>query len=271
MTLVDSHAHLFSKEFEHDLQEVIRRAEEAGVGVIVNPGTDLETSLRSIELAERYENIYACVGYHHHEAAKADDRGLARIEELSLHPKVVAIGEIGLDYHYNFSPPERQREVFGLQIALAQRRNLPIVIHSREAESDTLAIVEEKTRTAPAWRDPKGVFHCFPGDAAMASRVIAWGYMISIPGPVTFVNKSGKANAMAEVVREISLDHIMLETDCPYLAPVPHRGHRNEPAYLPAIAERIASLRGVSVDEVARRTTLGARRMFGICEPRRTH
>lgn len=264
MTFVDSHAHLFAKDFEHDLEDVLQRARDAGITAIVNPGTDLETSLRSIELADAHEMIYACVGVHPHEASKADDRTLERIEELSRHPKVVAIGEIGLDYHYDFSPPERQREIFALQIELAQRCNLPVVIHSREAEADTLAIVERTLRPAPGWRTPRGVFHCFPGDAAMASRVISWGFLISIPGPVTFAAREGKPNTMADVVRAVSLDDLMLETDSPYLAPVPRRGKRNEPSHLTIIAERVAALQQVSVEEVARRTTLAAGRIFGL-------
>ncbi|TAK58863.1 MAG: TatD family deoxyribonuclease, partial [Bacteroidetes bacterium] len=189
---IDSHAHLFFKDFENDLDDVIKRAQDAGVEYIINPGTDLPTSIKSIELAEKYDMIYAGVGFHPHDASKADEQSLVEIEKLSHHPKVVAIGEIGLDYHYNFSPPAQQRDVFSRQIDIAAKRNLPIIIHSREAEPDTLQIVEEKVQAYPDWRkdlkksydrypSPKGVFHCFPGDSAMAWKVINLGFYISLP------------------------------------------------------------------------------------------
>ena len=262
----DSHAHLFFKDFENDLDDVLRRAQDAGVDFIVNPGTDLATSRKSVALAGTYDMVYACTGVHPHDASKADDRTLEEIEELSRHPKVVAIGEIGLDYHYNFSPPEQQRQVFSRQIELAQRRNLPIVIHSREAEADTLAIVEEMLRAYPAWRagERKGVFHCFPGDVAMAQKVIGWGFNISIPGPVTFPVKPNKPNSMVDVVTQIPLEHVLLETDSPYLTPVPYRGKRNEPSNIPLIAKKISELRGASIGEVGAATTTAARRLFGI-------
>ena len=232
---IDSHAHLFFKDFGDDLEEVIKRAAEAGVDFIVNPGTNLDTSREAVGLAEQFDNLYACVGFHPHEAVKADARSLVEIERLSCHEKVVAIGEIGLDYHYNFSPRDTQREIFSLQIDIARSRNLPIVIHSREAEADTVSIVEGKIREDIPWRRaragteehsslPKGVFHCFPGDEKMARQVIGWGFCISIPGPVTFALKTQKPNMMAEVVSRIPLDHILLETDSPYLAPQPKRG-----------------------------------------------
>ena len=272
---IDSHAHLFSKDYEGDLREVIDRASVAGVELIVNPGTDLETSREAVELAEQFEGVYACVGFHPHEARRADASSLEEIEKLSHHEKVVAIGEIGLDYHYDYSPRERQREVFRIQIDIACRRNLPIVIHSREAEEDTVSIVEEKLGE-PLTPDgglsgsggnrgfPGGVFHCFPGDVAMARRVIGWGFYISIPGPVTFGTRQNKPNVMAEVAATIPLEHILLETDSPYLSPVPLRGRRNEPANIPIIAQRIAELKALPVEEIGRVTSTGARKLFGI-------
>ena len=263
---IDSHAHLFFKDFENDLDEVIQRARDAGVTAIINPGTDLPTSRRSVELAEKYEMIYACVGFHPHDASKADDASLAEIEELAAHPKVVAIGEIGLDYHYNYSPPDQQRDIFALQIDIAARRDMPIVIHSRKAEPDTLRIVGEKTRYHSNWRtgSPKGVFHCFPGDVAMAKEVIGWGYFISIPGTITFSSKPTKPNSMVSVVEQIPMEHILLETDSPYLTPVPHRGKRNEPSHIPLIAKTIADLKKCSIGEVGRVSTLGVRKLFGV-------
>jgi len=272
---VDSHAHLFSKDFDADRDEVIQRAKDAGVDYIVNPGTDLATGKESIALAEKYDMMFACVGFHPHDASKADERSLKEIERLSHHPKVVAIGEIGLDYHYNFSPPERQREVFAQQIDIAIERDLPIVIHSREAEADTLRIVEDKVKTNPLWRSglqnefdryppPKGVFHCFPGDVAMARKVIDWGFYVSIPGPVTYGSKPSKPNSMIDVASKISAEHILLETDSPYLAPVPHRGKRNEPSNIPLIAKKISELQELSVDDIAVTSSFGVYKLFGI-------
>ena len=196
---IDTHAHLFFKDFQDDLDEVIRRAKDAGVEYIVSPGTDLETSRKSIELAEKHDMVYACVGFHPHDASKADEQSLEEIEQLSHHAKVVGIGEIGLDYHYNYSPHEKQREVFSRQFEIAQRRNLPIVVHSREAEEDTLRIAEQYTarNLRSVVTNRSGVFHCFPGDFAMAEKVIGWGFYISIPGPVTFPIKPNKPNSMA--------------------------------------------------------------------------
>ena len=272
---VDSHAHLNSKEFDNDLEEVLRRSHDAGVMYIVVPGTDLATSTQAVQLAEKYDMIYACVGIHPHEAAKADEGALQAIEKLSEHPKVVAIGEIGLDYHYNFSPKARQREVFAHQLAMARRRDLPVVIHSREAEEETIGLVEEAVSADASWRKrlvhdfdrfppPRGVFHCFPGNEAMAWRVIRLGFYISIPGLVTFGGRPGKPNLMQQVAANVSAEHILMETDSPYLAPIPHRGKRNEPAHLPIIAAKIAELQGLSVDDIARASNFGVHRLFSI-------
>lgn len=272
---VDSHAHLFFEDYKSDLDEVLQRARDAGVESIVVPGTDLATSREAVELANRYDALYACVGFHPHEAAKASPADLEEIEKLSAQPRVVAIGEIGLDYHYNFSPPETQRSVFAAQIDIARRRNLPIVIHSREAENDTLAIVEEKVRQNGGWRSalvheydrfppPKGVFHCFPGDAAMAWKVINLGFYVSIPGPVTFGSKPGKPNTMEAVAAKVSAEHLLLETDSPYLTPAPHRGKRNEPSNIPLIAQKIAEFQHLSVEDIARASSFGVHKLFGI-------
>lgn len=270
---IDSHCHLTSEQFNADRDAVIRRAEDAGVHAIINPGTDLEDSKRAIEVAEKYPNIYACVGFHPHDAKKANDKSLQEIEELSRHPKVVAIGEIGLDFHYDFSPRDVQESVFREQIKLAQRRNLPIVIHTRESNSETIAIVEDAVSSAAGWRSdkvvphsrypaPKGVFHCFSGDVAMAWRVINMGFYVSLPGVVTFK----KADLAVEVASNVSAEHFLLETDSPYLAPVPFRGKRNEPAYIPLIAEKIAALQHLSVEDISRITNYSAFRLFGIGE-----
>ena len=271
--LIDSHAHISSKEFDNDRDNVISRALEAGVRFIINPGTDLDDSRRAIELAEKYPSVYACVGFHPHEARKADERSLREIEEMSHHPKVVAIGEIGLDFYYEFSPRDVQEHAFRLQIEIAQRRNLPIVVHTRDSHAETIAIVQRALAAAPQWRNnattplgrfpaPKGVFHCFAGDVGRAWQVIRMGFFVSLPGVVTFKNPGFSAGVAAGV----SPEHLLLETDSPYLTPVPHRGKRNEPANIPLIAAKIAELQHLSVEDISRTTNLSAYKLFGIGE-----
>jgi len=267
--LIDTHAHITSKEFDIDRDEVIRRALDAGVSCIVNPATDLEDSLKAVELAAKHEGVYACVGFHPHDAIKANDKSLEEIEELSKNEKVVAIGEIGLDFHYDFSPRDIQQNVFRAQVEIARRRNLPIVIHTRESITETVGIVEEQIEKSPGWRTlgmnrpaPRGVFHCFTGDLAMANKVINLGFYISFPGMVTFKN----AVIAQQVAGAVSIDHLLLETDSPYLAPVPLRGKRNEPANIPLIAAKIAELQHMSVEDIARETTYNAYDLFGIGE-----
>lgn len=270
---IDSHAHLTSKQFDDDRDEAVQRALDAGVEYIINPGTDVEDSKRAIELSEKHTNVYACVGFHPHDAKKADDRSLQEIEELSNHHKVVAIGEIGLDFHYDFSPRDIQEAVFKAQIQIAQRRNLPIVIHTRESIQETVALVEEAIAQQPLWRSqlvtqhspypaPKGVFHCFSGDAALACKIVNMGFYVSLPGVVTFKN----AGLAAEVASNVSVEHFLLETDSPYLAPAPHRGKRNEPANIPLIASKIAELQNLTVEDTARATNYSAFKLFGIGE-----
>lgn len=267
---IDSHAHLYFKDFADDLDGVLSRAREAGVTAIVNPGTDLETSRESIRLAGAHPMIHPAVGFHPHDASKADKGSLEKIELLSRDPGVVAIGEIGLDYHYNFSPPDAQKKAFAEQIEIACRRDLPIIIHCREAEADTLGIVGEFVRGNPSWRNSgpgraaRGVFHCFPGDAAMARKVIEWGFYISIPGPVTFPEKPNRPNVMASVVAAVELGEMLLETDSPYLTPVPHRGTRNEPSHIPIIARRVAEIKNVAVETVGEATSAAVRHLFGL-------
>jgi TatD DNase family protein len=271
---IDTHAHLTSPEFDADRDEVIARAKDAGVTSIVNPATGLEDSRKAVELAHRQEGLYACVGVHPHEAAGAGDDVLRGVEELCTQSKVVAIGEIGLDYHYDFAPREVQERVFRAQLGIAARTNLPVVIHTRDATEETVRIVREALESFPLWRSqaatpfsrfpaPKGVFHCFPGTPAQAWDLINLGFAVSLPGIVTFKN----AGDAAGVAREVSAEHLLLETDSPYLAPVPHRGTRNEPCRLPLIAAKIADLQNLSVADIARATSYGAHTMFGIGSP----
>jgi TatD DNase family protein len=270
---IDSHAHLNFKDYKDDIDNVIKRAQDAGVEYIINPGTDLDSSRDAIELAEKYEMIYAAVGFHPHDAAKASDKLLEEIEKLSHQPKVVAIGEIGLDYHYNYSPHEIQRKVFTRQIEIARRRDLPIIVHMREADDDTLAIVKDEVRKAPNWRggiprnrypSSKGVFHSFSGDVSLAWKIINLGFYISVPGVITFKPKVGEKSKLIDVVEKVSIEHILLETDSPFLTPVPHRGKRNEPAYVKYVAEKIAEIQHLSVEDIGRASSLGVHKLFGI-------
>jgi TatD DNase family protein len=273
VNVVDSHAHLTSQEFDQDRDEVIARARDAGVGIIINPAIDLSDSRKAIELAERHPEIFVAVGIHPHQSAHVSDADLRGIEDLSRHPRVVAIGEIGLDYYYDFSPREEQRRVFREQIGIAVRRDLPIIVHTRDSIGETVQIVEEQTALHATWRQSgrrkhsrypgaRGVYHCFSGDTEMAWRAIENGFYISFPGIITFKNP-GLATTVGSA---ISVEHLLLETDSPYLAPVPHRGSRNEPSRVPLIAQKLSDLQRLSVDDVSRATNYSAHRVFGIGE-----
>ncbi|MGD0338173.1 MAG: TatD family hydrolase [Bacteroidota bacterium] len=268
--LIDTHAHLYSPEFQGVIDEVIARAREAGIEYIVVPAVDYATSRTVIDLAERYDMIYACVGFHPHDAGKATAESLKEIEQISRHPKVVAIGEIGLDYYYDFSPRETQVDVFREQLRIASRRNLPVVIHTRDSLNDAIHIVEETIAQEPKWRSGttgsdgkvpihKGVFHCYAGDAETAWKLIEMGFLISFPGIVTFKNSN-----TVDVLKKISYDYIMVETDAPYLTPVPFRGHRNEPANVKIVVEKIAEIMHATIKDVERTTSYNAKKLFGI-------
>ncbi len=268
--IIDSHAHLYSEDFNSDRDDVLRRAKDAGIEAIVVPGTTVETSRQSVALAQQHEFLYACVGIHPHDASTASPEALAQIEALSKGDRVVAIGEIGLDYHYDLSPRDVQRVAFRKQIEIAVRRNLPIVVHTRESVNEALAIVEEAVRQNPNWnvdganvhaRVPalRGVFHCFPGGAEDVWRLLDLGFLVSYPGIVTFKN-----SPVVETIRKIGFDHILLETDSPYLSPVPLRGKRNEPANVVLVARKIAEIFGADVDDVVRSARYNTKKLFGI-------
>jgi TatD DNase family protein len=264
MTLIDSHTHLFFEDFRADLDAVLQRAHDAGVVQMVVPGTDLPTSRQAVELADRYPQIFACVGFHPHDAAKADGDALRAIDELSRHPKVVAIGEIGLDFYYDHSPRGRQHEVFDAQLDLASVRGLPVVVHTRESTPETLGMVRSAVERHPEWlpgtgTPARGVFHCFPGTGREAIELWGLGFYVSYPGVVTFK----KSNAI-EAIREIGAGKILVETDAPYLSPVPLRGRRNEPANVLLIARFIAEACGVPLDAFAVSTTRNARELFRL-------
>lgn len=261
--LVDSHCHLQDSQFESDRDEVLDRARQAGVSAFVVIGTDLESSRRAVDLADSHSDVYAAVGVHPHDAKDLDDRTLGALERLADSPKVVAIGEIGLDYYRNLSPPEAQIDAFHRQLDLAQRLSLPVVIHSREADSETYDVIASyEERALPDWpKDrPLGVMHCFAGDLMLALRYIQIGFMISIPGTCTYP----KADRVGAVAGGIPLRWMAVETDAPYLPPQPHRGRRNEPAYLTDTVARIAELRGDSPQTVAERTAISAAWLFGL-------
>ncbi len=267
---IDSHAHMFYEDYRDDLGDVLRRAEEAGVLNIVVPGTTLATSREAIVLAERYNHIYACVGVHPHEASHATESALREVEELSRHPRVVAIGEIGLDFHYDFSPRDQQLHVFEEQIRIAIRRNLPIVVHTRESIPESLALVRTLVSGAPGWRKSspgdgaglpayRGVFHCFTGTAEECRQLFSMGFLVSYPGIVTFKN-----SPVLETLRQIGFDNIMIETDSPYLAPVPHRGKRNEPSNVILVARKLAEVFSTTPEAIGTTTSSNAKMLFGI-------
>lgn len=253
--LIDSHAHLDDKRFGGDLDAVIARAREAGVGFIICAGVDLESSRRCIELAARYAGVYATAGVHPHEAARAPRGYTDALRALAALPKVTALGEMGLDYHYDHSPRRIQREVFAAQLALARELDAAVVVHSRKADEDTYRILAESGVR-------RAVLHCFSGNWRQAQRYLELGFYISLSGVVTFP-KSADTRAVAA---KVPSDRLMLETDAPYLAPVPRRGRRNEPAYVRHTAEAVAGMRGVTLEELARQTTANVRRFFGMPE-----
>lgn len=253
--LFDTHAHLNAEQFESDLSEVIERAQKEGVGSMVIVGFDRPTINRAMELVNQYDFMYACVGWHPVDAIDMTDEDLVWIEELSNHPKVVAIGEMGLDYHWDKSPKEVQKDVFRKQIRLAKKVNLPIVIHNREATADIVEILREEGA-----EEVGGIMHCFSGSVEVAKECLQMNFYISLGGPVTFKN----AKKPKEVAEAVPLDKLLIETDCPYLAPHPYRGKRNEPSYVKLVAEQIAEIKGVSYEEVALKTTANAKKIFGI-------
>lgn len=252
---IDTHVHLNADQYEEDLQEVIDRALEAKVERMVVIGFDRKTIDRTMQLIEQYDFVYGVIGWHPVDAIDCTQQDLEWIEQLASHPKIVGIGETGLDYYWDKSPKDVQQELFRKQIQLAQKINLPIVIHNRDATGDVVQILREENAASVG-----GVMHCFSGSVETARECIAMNFMISLGGPVTFKN----ARLPKEVATEIALEHLMIETDAPYLAPHPHRGKRNEPAFVPLVAEEIARLKGLTIEEIAQATTTNAKNFFGI-------
>lgn len=253
--LFDTHAHLDDGRFDEDRDEVIEQCTEAGVDLILNAASNLETSHKSIGLAEKYPFIYASVGVHPHDASEMDERTAEVLAALAENKKVRAIGEIGLDYHYDLSPRDVQKKRFIEQIDLARQLKLPVIVHDREAHGDVMDVFKQSRI-----KEVGGVLHSFSGSEEMAMECIKLGLYISISGPVTFTN----ARKTVEAVRAVPLDMLLIETDSPYLTPVPHRGKRNYPGYVRLVAEKIAEIKGISFEEVAQKTMENGKRLFGI-------
>ena len=249
----DTHAHYDSSKFDADLDAVLRALPESGVTLVVDPGDNAERSRRAVELAQQYPHVYAAVGWHPEEAENWDENSLPAIRELAKQPKVCAIGEVGLDYYWDATYRERQKEMFRAQIELALEMDLPVIVHDREAHGDSLEIV----RDYPALR---GVFHCFSGSVEMAQELLRRGWYLGFDGPITYKN----AARAPEVIRICPMERILLETDSPYLAPVPNRGQRNDSRNLPYIAATVARIKDMPVEAVAAQTMENGKKLFGI-------
>ena len=252
--MIDTHAHLQWPDFDKDREDVIERAFTTGLSAIVSMGYDLDACREAVRIAKDHDGVYAAVGIHPHNARSVDAKVLDSLRELAHDRKVVAIGEIGLDYYRNLSPRQRQREAFEKQVGLAQELGLPIVVHDREAHTDVLQVLRNSALNAT------GVMHCFSGSSEMAREVINLGYLISIAGPVTFPN----ARKLHDLVRWLPEESLVFETDCPWLAPQPLRGKRNEPSFISEIARKAAELKGTPFDKLVEETSRNAKRLFSI-------
>jgi len=255
MELVDTHAHLDFPRFDKDRKEVIKRAIDGGVKIIVNIGSSMTSSRNSVELSRRYNEIYSVVGIHPHNADSFNLNVSKKLKSLSENKKVVAIGEIGLDFHYDNSPREKQKQAFRAQLRLAKSLDLPVVIHTRDADEETLEILKEENADKIG-----GIMHCFASDKKMAREILDLGFYIAFGGLITFKN----LNNLREVVKEVPINKILVETDAPYLTPDPYRGKRNEPLYVKYVAEKIAEIKGLSKEEIAKKTTQNAKKVYNI-------
>ena len=252
--IFETHAHYDDEQFDADRNELLSSLADGGVGLVVNPSVTAENAKKVLAMAERYPFFYAAVGVHPENCANYDENELAALRELAQHPKCVAIGEIGLDYYWEENPPrEFQQRVFREQMALARELHLPVIVHDREAHADSLTIVKE-------FPEVKGVFHCYSGSAEMAKELLKLGWMISFTGVVTYKN----ARKTVEAAEVVPLDRLMIETDAPYMSPVPRRGTRNDSRNLIYIAEKLAEIKGISTEEMIRITEENAKRFFGI-------
>ncbi|MCE5200624.1 MAG: TatD family hydrolase [Armatimonadota bacterium] len=254
MYLIDTHAHLNDEQFAQDLDNVVARAVDTGVERIVVCGYDVPSSEQAVKIASRFNGVFATVGVHPHDAKNYDEQAHQRLVELSREDKVLAIGEIGLDFHYDLSPREDQFKVFDAQISLAWELGLPIVVHSRESNPEVMQVLSRHAGNIRGC-----VIHCFSGDEGLAREVLDAGFYIGIDGPITYK----ASQKLRRVVAMCPLDRLLIETDCPYLTPVPYRGKRNEPAYVKFIAEEIARIKEITIEELAEATSNNARIFFG--------
>ncbi len=254
MLLFDTHAHYDDAQFDPDREELLAALPENGVGLVVNPGCDLPTSQKALALAERFPHVYAAVGYHPENCGPYVPEDLDTLRSLAAHPKAVAIGEIGLDYYWEENPPRKfQQQVFRAQLRLAEELDLPVIVHDREAHGDSLSIIRE-------FPNLRGVFHCFSGSAEMAKELVKLGWMISFTGVLTYKN----ARKALEAADAVPLEHLMIETDSPYMAPVPNRGKRNDSRNVSFICQKLAEVKGVSPEDCARITMENGKRFFRI-------
>ena len=255
--LVDSHAHIQGSEFAADVAQVIEQARAVGVEriIVVGGAGDLSNNDAALELAKSFSGLYATVGMHPHDAKEVSDKDLERLDELARNPQVVAVGETGLDFYYNHSPRQIQIELFCRFIHMARETGLPLVVHNREAQREVVELLRREGKG-----DLRGVVHCFTGNYEAAREILDMGFYLSFTGIITFKN----ADSLRDVVRKLPLNRVLVETDSPYLAPVPHRGKRNEPAHVRFVAQTIAAVRGISLEEVAEATSNNARSLFEI-------
>ena len=253
--LVDSHAHLDGRQFANDLDETVERATENGISHILTIGCDLESSANSIAVAEKYENIFAAVGVHPHDATEINADTLAKLCSMLSHPKVVALGEIGLDYYRDRSPRDIQRNAFRQQIRLAKEVGKPTIVHDRDAHDEVVQILKEENAAKVG-----GVLHCFSGDLEMAKQCLELNFYLSFTGTITYP----KNEPIRGIIKEIPIDRMLVETDCPYLSPQKFRGKRNEPAYVRYTAEKMAEIKGLSIEDVARVTSRNCHDLFGF-------
>jgi TatD DNase family protein len=260
--LIDSHCHLDFPDFADELDAVVERARAAGVERMITIGTRIDRAERLVEIVDRYDGVHFTVGTHPHEAATEAASDFAAMRELASHPKCVGVGEAGLDYHYNYAPPEVARRIFRGQIALARDLGLPLVIHTREAEEDTAAILKEEMAQGRF----KALLHCFTSSRALAETALDLGLMISFSGVVTFKNSAD----LRAIARDTPLDRILIETDAPYLAPVPYRGKRNEPAFVAATARVVAEAKGMAPEALAEAARTNTIRIFSKIDPDRS-
>lgn len=256
MKIVDSHCHIDDERFDSDIEELISLFEENEIDFLIDPASDVNSGRKILELVKKYDKIYGAVGIHPHEVEGITQKQLDEIYEMSFAKKIVAIGEIGLDYYYDNSPKDKQKEIFRKQMEIAKKRKLPVIIHTRDAMGDTYDILSEFRG------EVIGVMHCYTGSLEMAKRFMELGYYISISGAVTFKN----AVNVREMAKEIPLDNLLVETDSPYLTPEPHRGKRNEPKFVRLVAEKIAELKNMEVNDLIYNTNSNARNLFSIEE-----